>query len=159
MLWRPAGSSSTYRTRDPQKRSPTKLASIRLCSDHGGHPADSFCDDRHNKPRGVFAIKREKFCGSSNNSYLLLLMSIVTTDFASGVARCTENVNKRCSGCSLSLSLSLWTGGNTYFSYLRIYVLLSPFAIIAQCNHNPVLDADEKNCKANTDPKTDYFRL
>jgi hypothetical protein len=56
---------------------------------------------------------------------------------------------------SLSLSLSLWTGGNTYFSYLRIYVLLSPFAIIAHCNHNPVLDADEKNCKANTDPKTE----
>ncbi len=82
-------------------------------------------------------------------------MSIVTTDFASGVARCTENVNKRCSGCPLSLCLSLWTGGNTYFSYLRISVLLSPFAIIAHCNHNPVLDADEKNCKANTDPKTE----
>jgi len=78
-------------------------------------------------------------------------MSIVTTDFASGVARCTENVNKRCSGCSLCLS----TGGNTYFSYLCIYVLLSPFAIIAHCNHNPVPDADEKNCKANTDPKTE----
>jgi hypothetical protein len=68
MLWRQAGGSSTYRRRDPHKRSPTKLASIRLCSDHGGHAAASFCDDRHNKPRCVFAIKRENSAAAATTA-------------------------------------------------------------------------------------------
>jgi hypothetical protein len=63
MLWRPAGGSSTYRRRDPQK-----LASIRLCSDHGGHAAASCCDDRHNKPRYVFAMKRENSAAAATTA-------------------------------------------------------------------------------------------